>query len=174
MTRGRDLARRLVAPAISCACLAFGPSLAAADPVALAIANFDYDDTSGEVRDQSAEHATRLEDFTRLIGNQLSASGQYEIVTLNCPKARCSAATMDAGSLTEAARQSGARLLLYGGIHKMSTLIQFGKAQVVDLETDKLVFDRMISFRGDNDAAWQHAGAFLAKDLLASDLSAIR
>ena len=171
MTRGRDLARRLVAPAISCACLAFGPSLAAADPVALAIANFDYDDTSGEVRDQSAEHATRLEDFTRLIGNQLSASAQYEIVTLNCPKARCSAATMDAGSLTEAARQSGARLLLYGGIHKMSTLVQFGKAQIADLETDQVVYDRTITFRGDDANAWKRAGEFLAEDLVSKGLA---
>ena len=174
MKRVRHVARRFVAPAISCVCLAFASSIAAADPVALAIADFDYADTSGEVRDQSAEHATRLEEFARLIREQLSASGKYEVVALNCPKERCSAATMDAGSLTEAARQSGARLLLYGGIHKMSTLIQFGKAQVVDLQTDKLVFDRMISFRGDNDAAWQHAGEFLAKDLLTSDLSAIR
>ena len=172
MTRARVIARCL--GVVACACLVFSSSIAAADPVMLAIANFDYADTSGEARDQSAEHAARLADFARLIGDQLSASGKYQVVTLNCPKARCSAATMDAGSLTEAARQSGARLLLYGGIHKMSTLIQFGKAQVVDLETDKLVFDRMISFRGDNDAAWQHAGAFLAKDLLASDLSALR
>jgi hypothetical protein len=73
---------------------------------------------------------------------------------------------MDPQSLTDAARQSGARLLLYGGVHKMSTLIQFGKAQIVDLKTDKVVFDRMISFRGDNDEAWQRAGEFLAEDLL--------
>jgi hypothetical protein len=172
MTRARDIARRL--GAISCACLAFASPVAADGPVALAIADFDYADTSGEVQDQSAEHATRLQDFTRLIGDELSASGKYQVVALACPKPRCSAATLDANSLTEAARQSGARLLLYGGIHKMSTLIQFGKAQVVDLQNDKLVFDRMISFRGDNEAAWQHAGEFLARDLLASDLSAIR
>ena len=63
-----------------------------------------------------------------------------------------------------------ARLLLYGGVHKMSTLVQFGKAQIVDLESDKVVFDRTITFRGDNAEAWQRAGEFLAEDLLASDL----
>jgi hypothetical protein len=126
------------------------------------------------VQDQSAQHAARLEHFARFIGEQLSASGKYQVVGLSCPKPRCSVGAMDAETLTEAARQSGARLLLYGGIHKMSTLIQFGKAQVVDLETNKLVFDRMISFRGDNEEAWQRASAFLVEDLLASDLSAVR
>jgi len=78
---------------------------------------------------------------------------------------------MDAQSLTDAARQSGARLLLYGGIHKMSTLVQFGKAQVADLETDQLVYDRTISFRGDDDNAWKRAAEFVADDLENQDLT---
>ena len=78
---------------------------------------------------------------------------------------------MDAQSLTDAARQSGARLLLYGGIHKMSTLVQFGKAQIADLETDQVVYDRTITFRGDDDNAWKRAGEFLAEDLAAKDLA---
>lgn len=73
---------------------------------------------------------------------------------------------MDAQSLTEAARQSGARLLLYGGIHKMSTLVQFGKAQVADLKSDQVVYDRTITFRGDDDNAWRRAGEFLAEGLI--------
>jgi hypothetical protein len=30
----------------------------------------------------------------------------------------------------------------------------------------KVVFDRYISFRGDNDAAWRHAEAFLVRQIL--------
>jgi hypothetical protein len=143
----------------------------AAEPVKLAIADFDYHDTSGEAQDQSVAHAERLENFTRLIDDQLSASGKYEVVSLPCPKRPCSAGAMDAQSLTEAARQSGARLLLYGGIHKMSTLVQFGKAQVADLESDQVVYDRTISFRGDDDNAWKRASEFLAEDLASKDLA---
>ncbi|MEZ5833435.1 MAG: DUF2380 domain-containing protein [Dongiaceae bacterium] len=141
------------------------PASRAAEPIPLAIADFDYTDTSGEAADQTEAHATRLEGFVSLIRDELSASGKYAVVRLTCPKPRCSAGALDAQSLTDAARQSGARLLLYGGIHKMSTLIQFGKAQILDLETDQLVYDRTITFRGDNDEAWKRAAEFVADEL---------
>jgi hypothetical protein len=143
----------------------------AAEPVTLAIADFDYLDTSGETTDQATAHAERLKNFTRLLSDELSATGKYQVVAIACPKPPCSAGAMDAQSLTDAARQSGARLLLYGGIHKMSTLVQFGKAQVADLESDQVVYDRTISFRGDDDNAWKRAGEFLAEDLAAKDLA---
>ena len=167
--------RRFVAPCLAalalCGGLGAGPARAA-DPVALAVADFDYADTSGEPNDQAQAHATLLQRFEQEIRDAVSASGKYRIVTLECPQPPCSAGAMDAESLTEAAKTSGARLLLYGGIHKMSTLIQFGKAQVVDLETGKLVFDRTITFRGDNDEAWHRASSFLTGELLSANLSA--
>jgi hypothetical protein len=141
-----------------------------AEPITLAIADFDYLDTSGETKDQAAAHADRLDNFTRLLVDELTATGKYQVVALSCPKPPCSAGKMDAASMTDAARQSGARLLLYGGIHKMSTLVQFGKAQVADLETDQVVYDRTITFRGDDDNAWKRASEFLAEDLVSKDL----
>ena len=149
----------LVALAITCT---VASSVEGADPIKLAIADFDYKDTSGETQDQAAAHAERLRNFTQLIDDELSTSGKYQVVALACPKRPCSAGAMDAQSLTDAARQSGARFLLYGGIHKMSTLVQFGKEQIADLETDQLVYERTITFRGDDDSAWKLAGEFLA------------
>jgi hypothetical protein len=160
---------RLAGIVLLCGCLALSMPVRAADRLALAVADFDYVDTSGEAKGQSETHAARLEEFARLVRDELSVSDKYQVVTLTCPQPPCSAALMDAESLTDAARESGARLLLYGGIHKMSTLVQFGKAQIVDLETDKLVFDRTITFRGDNDKAWKRAAEFLADQLLATD-----
>lgn len=170
MKYARKMPHSLGALAAAWWCLAAASSIHAADTITLAVADFDYEDSSGEIQDQAAAHAARLDDFDRLIRNQLSTSGKYRIVVLACAQPRCSAGAMDAQSLTNAARQSGARLLLYGGIHKMSTLVQFGKAQIVDLETDQVVFDRTITFRGDNDEAWKRAGAFLAGELVAKDL----
>jgi len=157
--------------ALAIVCTLTSSSVLAVEPVTLAIADFDYLDTSGESKDQVAAHAERLKSFTHLLGDELSATGKYQIVALTCPKPPCSANALDAQSLTDAARQSGARLLLYGGIHKMSTLVQFGKAQVADLENDQVVYDRTISFRGDDDNAWKRAGEFLAEDLAAKDLA---
>lgn len=157
--------------ALAIACFLTSSSLLAVEPVTLAIADFDYLDTSGETKDQAAAHAERLKNFTRLLGDELSATGKYKVVALTCAKSPCSAGAMDAQSLTDAARQSGARLLLYGGIHKMSTLVQFGKAQVADLESDRVVYDRTISFRGDDDNAWKRASEFLAEDLAAKNLA---
>lgn len=161
------MARWLGALALS---LILASSARSAEPIKLAIADFDYRDTSGETQDQTAAHAERLKNFVATVSDELAASGKYQIVALACPKQPCSADRMDAQSLTDAARQSGARLLLYGGIHKMSTLVQFGKAQIADLESDKLVYDRTISFRGDDDTAWKRASQFLAEDLLSKDL----
>jgi hypothetical protein len=42
-------------------------------------------------------------------------------------------------------RRAGARLLVYGGI---STLVQWGELQVVDLEREQLLLRRSFTFRG--------------------------
>lgn len=169
MKPARRIVRRLVAAAMWCAPV-ISPSVAA-DKVALAVADFDYVDTSGEIKDQKAEHAARLEQFAGSVRDELARSGTFRVVKLACPQPPCSATTMEPEALIGAAREAGARLLLFGGIHKMSTLIQQGKAQVVDLEQDKVVFDRMLSFRGDTDQAWQQASEFLVEQLMAADLT---
>ena len=64
-----------------------------------------------------------------------------------------------------AARRSGARLLVYGGIRKMSTLVQWGEIQLLDLEAEKLLMRRTVTFRGDNDAAYRHAANFVGDQL---------
>lgn len=141
----------------------------AAEPIAVAVAEFDYIDTSGEARDQKEAHAALLADFSDRLRDELANSGKYRIVNLHCRQLPCSAAATDPAELIAAARTAGARLLVYGGIHKMSTLVQFGKAQAVDLQADRLIFDQTVSFRGDNDDAWRRAGKFLAEQFLASN-----
>lgn len=129
------------------------------------VAEFDYLDTSGETRDQSTEHAARLREFAALLRRDLDAGGKYDVRDLDCPADPCSAGSMHPDELVQAARQAGARLLIYGGIHKMSTLIQWGKLQVVDLESDKLLLDRSFSFRGDDDRAYRRAAEFVLRYL---------
>lgn len=158
------LARALLCGALAMSCVA-GPARTVAAgnraPIAAAIADFDNFDTSGEDADRTAAHAGRVNAFAGLLRSDLAAQNGFEIVELACPKAPCSAARMPSSDLLQAARQAGARLLIYGGIHKESTLVQWGKIDVVDLDNDKLVLNQTFSFRGDTDQAFRRAAAFI-------------
>jgi Protein of unknown function (DUF2380) len=132
----------------------------------IAIVDFDYTDSSGEVQNQTAKHQALLQAFMASVRRDLTSSENYRVVALSCQPEPCS--TADPSKLLGQARGAGATLLLYGGIHKMSTLVQWATVQVVDARTDKLVLDRLLSFRGDDDEA---AEAFLAADLKVLDFS---
>jgi hypothetical protein len=134
-------------------------------PVAAAIADFDNFDTSGEDAARTAEHAGRVNAFAALLRSDLTAQNKFKIVPLTCPNPPCSAARVPPNELMQAARQAGAKFLVYGGIHKESTLIQWGKIGVIDLENDKLVLNQNFSFRGDTGQAFQRAAAFIERYL---------
>lgn len=170
--RGLKVTSRVLKPLGATSILAFAIVVAAGlaraldqrpAPVAIAVADFDYVDTSGEVRDQHAEHAARLQTFMRAIRHDLAGSGQYRIVALVCSQAPCAAG--GSAQLMRDARDSGATLLLYGGIHKESTLIQWMKVEAVMVENGKHLFDRLLTFRGDTDESWMHSERFLIKQL---------
>jgi hypothetical protein len=137
----------------------------AAAPIAVAVADFDYFDTSGEVTNQSAEHRARVASFAKLLRDHLAAHGDYRVVPIECPDPPCTATSMSQDVFIAAARKAGARLVVYGGIRKMSTLVQWGEVQLLDLEAEKLLMRRTVTFRGDNDAAYRHAANFVGDQL---------
>lgn len=125
--------------------------------IPVVVADFDYHDTSGEVADQRVEHAARVKVFARMLRERLAEEGKYKVLRLDCDKVACSAGSIGADDLVSAAVKSDARLLVYGGIHKMSTLIQWGSVQVVDLQRKDLLLNRLFSIRGDTDEAFRRA-----------------
>jgi hypothetical protein len=146
---------------------AFGGQRARADaaatpPTTLAVLNLDYVDTSGEPTDQTAVHQRRAADFVSALQRDLAANGQYRIVPMSCGSESC-APVMSPSELQTAARAAGVKLVLLGGVHKMSTLIQWAKIQIADEEQGQVVFDRLVTFRGDTDEAWQKAESFVAR-----------
>lgn len=155
---------------IACVIALASMAVRAAEPVTVAVADFDYADTSGEATDQAAAHAARLRALTQQMRDGLDDSGRYRVMQLACASGPCSAGNTDPAEPIAKARAAGARLLVFGGVQKMSTLIQFASAQVVDLEADRLVFNRRLSFRGDTDEAWRRAGEFLVADLVKENL----
>jgi hypothetical protein len=138
---------------------------ARAAEVPMAFAGFGFTDSSGEPEDQRKIHTERLTRFKAELETGLSQSGKYRIVALTCPSATCGASDTEAAELATQAKEAGADFLLIGGIQKMSSLILWMKADVVDVKTNKTVFDKLITFRGDTDEAWVRAEEFLLLQL---------
>lgn len=133
-----------------------------ATPLTVAVADFDYIDTSGEVRDQRAEHQARMLRFTELLRESLGERGDFHVQPLECTEPPCTPINMQPARFIDASRRSGARFVIYGGIHKISTLVQWGDIQLLDLEADKVLFRQNVTFRGDTDEAYRRAAAFVS------------
>lgn len=146
------------------ACLSVAPAAAAETP--LVVADFDYVDTSGEPADQRAAHAERIAGFAELLRKGLDAEPAYAVGTMTCKRPPCTAGTMRQADFIQAVRDAGAEVVIYGGVHKMSTLVQMGKIHVLDVKAEKLILDRSFTFRGDNDMAYQRAADFMVEQIL--------
>jgi Protein of unknown function (DUF2380) len=165
-SRGRAVAK--AALTVLCAAVALSVQIRqslTATPLTVAVADFDYVDTSGEVADQSAEHQARVTAFAGLLRDNLGGQSELRVLPLDCPDHPCTASSMPSDAFIAAARRSGARLVVYGGIRKMSTLVQWGEVQLLDLETDKLLLRRTVTFRGDTDTAYRRAALFVGETL---------
>ncbi len=142
-----------------------GPA-AAGEPVGItvAVAAFDNDDSAGESQDRTAAHATRVAAFPQLMRDAFARTGRF--VRSNS-RARPTPARPPPWPRGHWSTRRGppARILIYGGIHKMSTLVQVGKMQAVDLGTERLLIDRLFTFRGDDDRAFAKAADFMVRQV---------
>ena len=164
VTKRYPAAIALVTAAVLCA--SARPSQAQPTTPVLAVAELQYVDTSGEVIDQSADHVRRRREFEASLRSDLVKSGKMRDVGLDCPANACSVEDIDFERLLGKAQAAGASHLLIGAVHKMSTLVQQAKFNIVDVKSRKVVFDRYVSFRGDSDQAWRRAESFVASQIL--------
>ncbi|MFG3596084.1 DUF2380 domain-containing protein [Bradyrhizobium sp. RDI18] len=134
-------------------------------PLIFAVAEIEYIDTSGEVIDQSADHLRRRRTFEASLRSDLAASGKLQSADLDCPANACSVGDLTTSQLLGKAQAVGADLLLIGSVQKMSTLVQWAKFDIIDVKSRKVVFERLVSFRGDNDEAWRRAAAFIIRQI---------
>jgi hypothetical protein len=155
----------LVAVAVVCASPVRRSQAQSGAPV-LAVAEIQYTDTSGEVLDQSVDHFRRLREFEALLRTDLAANGKVQNATLDCPPNACSVGDIGADQLLGKAQAAGAAYLLISSFHKMSTLVQWAKFDIIDVKTRNVVFNRLVTFRGDNDKAWRHAESFIVREIL--------
>jgi hypothetical protein len=137
-----------------------------AQAATLAILPVKLLDTAREVRDQREAHAARITAMDQTLGAALAAPGAFETVTLITAQdvARgCASETPEC--LIGLARARDADRALFAVVHKSSSLILQLFAQVLDVESEKVVSRRELSFRGDTDESWRRAGAFLAREV---------
>lgn len=137
-----------------------------AQPTKLAVAGFDFEDTSGEAKTDTKQHDTMLKDFQSVVSKTLSDKLKLEVTPLPCAPDKCSLADPGVEALADMAKKADARYLVAGGLHKMSTLVGWAKVVVVDLGPNGKVCDRLLSYRGDNSEAWERAAKFAATNLI--------
>ena len=118
---------------------------AVAAETTIALDDFSYADTSAEPVDQSAAHERRLQAFMVALRRDIAADPRYRLAP---------------------SVQEGAAFKVIGGIQKTSTLVQWAKVAVIDVGARKLVMDKLYTFRGDNDEAWQRAEMFVSREVM--------
>src|SRR4029079_18773909 len=123
----------LTAVAVFCVC-SVRQGRAQPAPLVFAVAEIHYVDTSGEAVDQSADHRRRLREFEAALRSDLVASGKIANAALECPPNACSVGDLNDSQLLDKAREAGATHLVIGRFHKMSTLIQQAKFDIIDVK----------------------------------------
>jgi hypothetical protein len=137
-----------------------------AQATTLAILPVKLLDTSYEVRDQRDAHAARLATMDENLRDALAVPGGFQTVTLITTQDVAEGCVPETPEcLVKLARAQGADRALFAVVHKSSSLIMQLFAQVVDVDTEKVVARQELSFRGDTDESWHRAGAFLAREL---------
>ena len=63
------------------------------------------------------------------------------------------------------ASEAGVKILIIGGLHKISTLVQLVETAAVDTTSQRVVFRKYFTFRGDDDEAWQRAQRFVSEEV---------
>ena len=136
----------------------------ASHALAVSVDDFKYRDTSNEPTDQTAVHEKRLRAFMTALRDDVRADHRFELVPSSCAS-NCPTDGPMLRDRLRAASLAGAQILIIGGFHKISTLVQFAQTVAIDTKSQRIVFRKYFQFRGDNDEAWQRAERFVSEDV---------
>ena len=139
----------------------------AAEPARVAVFPVELLDTSGE--GPRPGQAEKLATLSRLLRDELAASGRYAAVDL-APFAaeieRESPLYLCGGCQLGLARQAGARYAVDVVVRKMSTLVQEMALIVADVEADRITAFHSVSIRNDSEEAWRRGLLYLLRNRL--------
>ena len=134
------------------------------DALAVSVDDFKYRDTSNEPTDQTAVHEKRLRAFMAALRDDVTADRRFELVPSSCAP-NCPTEGPALGDRLRAASQAGTQILIIGIVHKVSTLVQGVRTAAIDTTSQRVVFEKFFTFRGDNDEAWQRAERFVSEEV---------
>jgi hypothetical protein len=142
-----------------------GPRAQAASPLIVAVPDIGFSDSSGEAKNQEADHRQRLHALVDGLRADIAKDGHVASLALSCGTLPCRLDGDEVGRLRSQARDAGASFIVLCGVHKMSTLVMAMKVDVFEVGSGRLVTSKLLSFRGDNDEGWRRAGVFVAQEV---------
>lgn len=131
---------------------------------AVLVDDFSYLDTSGEPADQTAVHQRRLEIFIAALRREVGADARLRLVSPACG-ASCPPADAPPAVRLQMAAEAGADVVITGGVQKLSTLVQWARASAIEVASNRVLFDKIFTFRGDSDEAWERAEMFVSRQV---------
>ena len=137
------------------------------EAVKVAIIDFTYIDTAGEPTNQVDVHRKHLQAFMTALRADFERDATVHLLPSSCPPL-CADDGQRPADLLRSAAKAGAKILVTGGIQKLSTLVQWVKVTAFDVDATRLVFDKLFTFRGDSDEAWQRAEVFVSQEVRAA------
>src|SRR5260370_2519458 len=100
------------------------------DGLAVSVDDFKYRDMSNEPTDQTAVHEKRLRAFMTALRDDVTADRRFELVPSSCGP-NCPTDGPALRDRLRASSQAGARILIIGGCHNMSTLVPFAQTVAI-------------------------------------------
>jgi hypothetical protein len=136
----------------------------AGQALAVSVDDFNYIDTSNEPTDQTAAHERRLRAFMTALRDDVTADRRFVLVPSSCAP-NCPTEGPTLGDRLRAASLAGTQILIIGIVHKRSTLVQVLWTVAIDTTSQRIVFKKFFTFRGDNDEAWRRAEHFVSEEV---------
>jgi Protein of unknown function (DUF2380) len=145
-------------------------SLAHADPLKVAVFDFELLDTSlqGEVNGPQADEQRRLKDVAEQLRKALAGAGKFVVLDIAPVNAAAHASNLQAcgGCDVQYAQQLGADLAITGVVQKVSALILSMNIYMRDAHTAHLVTAMSADFRGNTDESWSRTTSYLLRNRL--------
>jgi len=136
----------------------------------LAVLDFDLIEEHHDPT-QAADMQRRIVRMESMFREGMLARNFYEIKEIDAARVqlktlreqqehmhRCSACQIQIGKAV------GARLVATGWVQKVSNLILNINIEIRDVEADRVVLNKSVDIRGNNDRAWEHGMKFMLRD----------
>jgi hypothetical protein len=148
----------------------FAASSVAAEPIRVAIFDFELIDTSldGQMKGPNPDEKARLERLAPALRAKLAASDKYVVVDTRAVSARANAQNLQScgGCDASLAHEVGADVALTGTVQKVSNLILNLNIYLRDAKDDRLLQAMSADFRGNTDESWSRALDYLIRNRL--------